>query len=294
MNKYIMNICGYNICFVVPYSLEIEIPYRRFVKIARTEKVEDLDFKFDVILKNGLDDFEILGDPEFRRDTVSFYVLNNGELITTSIELDGVPYSYCNWSLMKDNQLTLVFDMNHPRQLKSFHSLIQMISFEYLLFRMNCFILHSSVVRTEKGALLFTAPSGTGKSTQADLWDKYRDVNIINGDKAGIRKIDSNWFVYGLPVAGSSGIFKNEVSKIRALIILGQANSNSICELSDKEKFRMLYPELTVHRWNPEFMEGSLDFLNQLIADVPIYLFNCLPDRTAVDTLESELESRGL
>ncbi|WP_370839368.1 hypothetical protein [Intestinibacter bartlettii] len=39
-----------------------------------------------------------------------------------------------------------------------------------------------SLIGKDKG-ILFSAPSGTGKSTQADLWEKYENAEIINGDR---------------------------------------------------------------------------------------------------------------
>ena len=80
---------------------------------------------------------------------------------------------------------------------------------EQVLNSYNTFLLHSSFIKWKDKAILFTAPSGTGKSTQADLWEKYENAEIINGDRSGIRKMDGKWTAYGLPIAGSSGIYKN-------------------------------------------------------------------------------------
>ena len=46
-------------------------------------------------------------------------------------------------------------------------------------------VLHSSyiVTRQEQG-ILFSGPSGIGKSTQAALWQRYAGAEIVNGDRA--------------------------------------------------------------------------------------------------------------
>ena len=58
------------------------------------------------------------------------------------------------------------------------------------------FQLHASVINWKDKGILFSAPSGTGKSTQADLWKKYEGAKVINGDRALIRKRKRR--VYGL------------------------------------------------------------------------------------------------
>lgn len=47
------------------------------------------------------------------------------------------------------------------------------------------FLMHGVVISWKGRGYMFTAPSGTGKSTHASLWKKYLgdDVEIINGDK---------------------------------------------------------------------------------------------------------------
>ncbi|MBQ9545440.1 MAG: hypothetical protein IJV00_09980, partial [Clostridia bacterium] len=47
------------------------------------------------------------------------------------------------------------------------------------------FVFHGACVSFEKGGYLFTAPSGTGKTTHIRLWRNYLggNVDIVNGDK---------------------------------------------------------------------------------------------------------------
>lgn len=61
-----------------------------------------------------------------------------------------------------------------------------------------------------------------GKSTQADLWNKYEGCEIINGDRSAITKKDGVWNAYGLPFAGSSRIYKNVKNPIRCVVVLNK------------------------------------------------------------------------
>jgi hypothetical protein len=64
----------------------------------------------------------------------------------------------------------------------------------------NCFLMHGAVVVVDGSIYMFTAPSGTGKSTHVALWKKYfKNVEIINGDKPFSRVDESSVWVYGIP-----------------------------------------------------------------------------------------------
>lgn len=56
--------------------------------------------------------------------------------------------------------------------------------------------LHSSFVLHQGKALLFTGPSGIGKTTQAELWRDYQGSMIVNGDACLMRKIEGAYFRY--------------------------------------------------------------------------------------------------
>ena len=97
-------------------------------------------------------------------------------------------------------------------------ALFNFLGLEKNLNNVGKMILHSSFIYTEKGAVLFSAPSGVGKSTQAELWRKYKGAEIINGDRAGIFQRDGIWMAGGVPWAGTSGIMKNRIEPIAPII----------------------------------------------------------------------------
>ena len=154
-----------------------------------------------------------------------------------------------------------------------------------------CF--HAACVRTERGGILFSGPSGIGKSTQAALWCKYRDAEQINGDRPILSKREGQWLAWGSPYAGSSRCYVNDSSPIRAIVMLCQAESCSLRRLSIKEAFRAVWSGLTVPAWDPKATEAACDLALDLSAAVPVYEFGCTPDAAAVEFLEQGLGKDG-
>ena len=149
---------------------------------------------------------------------------------------------------------------------------------------------HAPVGRVSVGR----APSGTGKSTQADLWRHFQQAEIINGDRAALRFSDGIWQAWGLPYAGTSGIYRNLVAPVSAVVVLRQAPYNRVRKLTPNEAIRHIYPELTIHRWDSRFVDRALSLLLDLLSQVPIYFLECTPERDAVEVLKNELKKGGI
>lgn len=176
---------------------------------------------------------------------------------------------------------------------KNVGHLFQLLRLEQILMSQKAMILHTSFCEWKKQGLLFTAPSGTGKSTQAELWKKYQSAEIINGDRAVIRKICGKWTASGLPYAGSSHIFKNETYEIGAIVILRQGKVNEIQKLGLAEAFKWIYSETVVCNWDAEYQNRMVEMITELVHSVPVYLFRCLPDESAVTILKTYLENEN-
>ena len=87
------------------------------------------------------------------------------------------------------------------------------IGLETLLLQHHGLLLHASLIKYNNICLAFAGPSGIGKSTQADIWQQRFAAEIINGDRAAIRKEEDRWIAYGSPYAGTSGIYKNDMKR---------------------------------------------------------------------------------
>lgn len=153
----------------------------------------------------------------------------------------------------------------------------------------NAFLLHASCIRCREKGILFSACSGSGKSTQAELWKKYETAEILNGDRTLIRREGGRWNAYGSPLAGSSKIYCNQSAPISAIIVLSKGKENRIQKLSGKEAFISLYRETLMNTWNPEYMEAMTDLLLVASKEIPVYHLSCRPEREAVELVKQML-----
>ena len=154
-------------------------------------------------------------------------------------------------------------------------------------------ILHCAYIECRVKGILFSAPSGVGKSTQAALWEKYRNGKVINGDRALLRKDDGKWIACGWPVCGSSGICHQKNVPIHAIVMLRQGKENRAVRLSPAKAFGQLYPQITINQWNPDFIQSAMNGIEDLIMQVPVWQLTCDISEDAVQCLERALFPDG-
>lgn len=146
-------------------------------------------------------------------------------------------------------------------------------------------LLHCAYVLHEGRAILFTAPSGTGKTTQATLWQRFMGSRIINGDRAALGLENGSVIAYGLPISGTSPDCENVTAPVAAIVSLSQAKENRVTLLPAVSAVKRL---LSGTYLPPEFSQDLpllVDLAASLAARVPVYHLQCLPDESAVRAL---------
>ena len=160
------------------------------------------------------------------------------------------------------------------------------LGLEAMMLEKQRLILHAACVGTPLGGILFSGPSGIGKSTQARLWCAHRGGRLINGDRTILSRKGSGWLGWGSPYAGSSRCHVNDSVGVRCIVMLKQAGANTIRRLGPGEAFRKIFSGLTVYSWDRAYTEKACDLALQLVQQVPVYEFGCTPDISAVECLE--------
>lgn len=170
---------------------------------------------------------------------------------------------------------------------------VSLLALERSFLRENGLILHCAYLKYQGMAILFSAPSGTGKSTQADLWEKYRGARTVNGDRALLECRGGRWLARGWPVCGSSGICENIDTPIYAIVMLSQAKEDSVRRLSPGQAFAAIFPQLTVNRWDPQALRLGMDLAEKLVGSIPVWHLGCTISDNAVRCLEEALFEEG-
>ena len=145
----------------------------------------------------------------------------------------------------------------------------------------NTVLVHSSFVKYQDSGILFTGYSGVGKTTQAQLWEKFLGAQIVNGDKAFIRNVDGKFFGYGLPWKGSSEYCVNTKVPLRAVVVLRQSSENKITHL-DAEAAEYFMPHIFFPHWDSDCLDNALAVFDSLLKSVPVWLLECRPDEESV------------
>lgn len=152
---------------------------------------------------------------------------------------------------------------------------------------------HSSLIDYRGHGLMFLGPSGIGKTTQAELWNQYRNALIINGDIVFVQETEESFLGWGTPWHGSSPYCENTNVPVEALIILKQAPENSIRKLEGFEKVTAVSNSVFYPRWLENGMELCLETLDHLLSALPVYELSCRPDEEAVQLTEEAVFGRG-
>lgn len=157
--------------------------------------------------------------------------------------------------------------------------------FYHKLLDFNGFMLHASAVAMNNKAYLFSAKSGTGKSTHTELWQRYFGEDralIINDDKPAICFIDNQFYVYGTPWSGKSDKNIDIKVPLHSIIFIEQAKENWINKIDTRQAIKLIL-EQTLRPKDVEKMDGLLVLLDKLLKTIPIYKMGCDISKNAVE-----------
>ena len=160
------------------------------------------------------------------------------------------------------------------------------IAFDY-----DCMFMHCSAIAYRGNGILFTAPSGTGKSTHAALWTKRfgEDVCVVNDDKPLLRKVNGKVYACGTPWDGKHHRSENIMVPVKAIVILSQGKVNKIEKASPQQALYHLLNQ-TIRPTDAAKMNRVLDFCSLIIQSVPVYTLSCNISFEAVETVFEEIK----
>ena len=153
-------------------------------------------------------------------------------------------------------------------------------------------VLHAVVVSYGGKGYMFIAPSGTGKSTHAQLWlEHIEGTELVNDDFPVVR----GNMVYGSPWGGGkTPCYRNVSYPIGGMVRLSQASFNKIRRLSSIEAYMNLFVSSADKKYFGSRIADKMHQLEERLAStIPMWHLECLPDEAAARLCHDTITNRN-
>ena len=144
------------------------------------------------------------------------------------------------------------------------------------LLEYDILLFHGSVIAVDGQAFIFTAKSGTGKSTHTRLWREYfgERAVMVNDDKPLLKVSKEGLVVYGTPWNGKHRLGSNMSATVKGICILKRAEQNAIQKIDEKQAYPMLLQQ--TYRMNTaEGMIKTLKLVEEMAKQADLYELGC-------------------
>ena len=134
-------------------------------------------------------------------------------------------------------------------------------------------LMHGSVVAVDGEAYLFTAKSGTGKSTHTRFWREVfgERAIMVNDDKPLLKLTDDGVLACGTPWDGKHRLSTNVCLPLKAICILERGKENEIHPISPQEALPMVFQQT----YRPKNMGKYMEIIDKLMQRVSFYRLKC-------------------
>lgn len=153
--------------------------------------------------------------------------------------------------------------------------------------------LHSSAVIYDGRAYLFSAPSGTGKSTHTEKWCRLFQATYLNDDKPALRLVDGQWMAYGTPWSGKHDLSSPVGVPLGGIAFLKRGDENKICALPPSKAVPNFMSQ-SLWKLQKDQMEKQLALLDSLVRSVPIWELTCRNDDDAAFVSFKAMTGEGI
>ena len=273
--------------FIFEICAEEELEFPEHFQLFQTKEEEKPDVTYCLEIVDQLPEIE--GDCISQRPDIQIFEKDHLEARRLSIV--GMPVVYGVYQEISPEEIHCFLHKDFLDMLSTDTIFVSLFALEKQMIARQAVILHCSVVKTGDQVMLLSGPSGIGKSTHADLWVKYKNAKVINGDRTLICKRNDQWMSLGWPICGSSEICHNEDYPISRVVFLGQAKENQGRRLSYVEGIKHLISQTTANNWNADFVQKVWQIIEEMAADVPVYEYACNMEKEAVEELGKLVEA---
>ena len=163
-------------------------------------------------------------------------------------------------------------------------------AFFYLAALHGKYALHSASNYYQEKAWLYSASSGTGKTTHVKLWEKLYAVPVLNGDLNLLGMEKDEVFVYGIPWCGTSGVYTTKKYPLGGIILLKRGTENRVCKLPQDERQLYTAQRMISPAWTEKQVDDSLLFAEKLSDRIPIRQLYCTQEPSAAAVMKEYID----
>jgi hypothetical protein len=148
----------------------------------------------------------------------------------------------------------------------------------------DTFMFHASAVAVDGVAYLFSAKSGTGKSTHTRLWRELlgNKAVMVNDDRPLLRVSDDVITFYGTPCNGKHKIGNNISVPLKAICLLSRAEENTIRKITKSEALQELFKQ-SYHPEDNTARAKTMTLIDKMTDSVALWQFSCNMDISAAE-----------
>ncbi len=239
--------------------------------------------------------------PTARKERIRDFQTGNGTIVVDSIYDGGYQYIIKNekgagCALLQTNKdfsiCRCALNGNYMMRSYGLNNAL-MLAFSFASSRLQCIMLHASLVRKDGYGYAFIAPSGTGKSTQVSMWLRHLPgCDLMNDDTPIVRFIDNRPYVYGSPWSGKTPCYRNVKAPLGAITQIVRATENRVEKLNTINAFVALLPACSSMKWDKDNHRNVCDTISRLIETTGIYALHCLPNQEAAVTCYTTINKK--
>ena len=144
------------------------------------------------------------------------------------------------------------------------------------LLRYDVLLVHGSAIMMDGAVFLFTARSGTGKSTHTRLWREVfgERCTMVNDDKPLLRITNGGVTVYGTPWNGKHRLGENISAPLSAICILTRSEENFITPVTVSEALPHIFTQVN-RPTDPDALRRTMLLTDRLMHTVSLYRLGC-------------------
>lgn len=224
---------------------------------------EELPYKWSVIKKDSLEGIYV----EFEDKTFISEALALIDITTKSVEIQ---------IAHKNTTGNFIDPFFHP---------LGILILQYIVHYYGGFVIHASTISYKNKGYLFSAVSGTGKSTMAGLWQKC-GAKIINDDRLIILPNKENYIAYNTPMPHYQD--KSKSVKLHKLFLINQSPDNYLKKLAILKGALGLMGNCMQFQYNENQVQSRLDALISLSEKCGIYECGFKPNTDIIELILNE------